>query len=65
MNPIRLKDGFYIEVCERGAKTGMKIRSDSEINMQAAAERYNYSKKVVILGEYKDGVPVVAKTSTK
>lgn len=56
MSPIRLKDGFYIEVIDKGAKTGMKIRSDSKIIMQATADRYSGSKKVVILGEYKDGV---------
>lgn len=59
VRPVRLKDGFYIEVFEKGSKTGMKIRSDSKPNMQAAADRYNSSKKVVILGEYRDGVPFV------
>jgi len=65
VSPVRLKDGFYIEVYEKGSKTGMKIRSETKKNMEDAADRYNSSKKVVILGEYKDGVPIVGKAHNK
>ena len=59
VSPVRLKDGFYIELFEKGSKTGMKIRSESKMIMEATADRYTNSKKVVILGEYRDGVPFV------
>jgi hypothetical protein len=58
VSPVRLKDGFYIEVYEKGSKSGMKIRSDTKKNMETTADRYIQSKRVVVLGEYKDGVPV-------
>ncbi len=53
---VRLKNGFYIEVADKGAKTGMKIRSDSRSAMEDTAGRYAKYKKVSILGEYKDGI---------
>ncbi|MEI9909272.1 MAG: hypothetical protein WDO71_06210 [Bacteroidota bacterium] len=54
---IELKNGFYIEVCDKGVKKGMKIRSDSKQAMEDAASQYNKYKDVIILGEYKSGVP--------
>ena len=54
---VQLRDGFYIEVCDKGIKKGMKIRSDSKKTMEDAALLYSY-KEVNILGEYKNGVPV-------
>lgn len=57
---IRLKNGFYIEVSDMGAKTGMKIRSESKMAMEDIANRYAKYKKVSILGEYKDGIPFKA-----
>lgn len=51
---IRLKNGFYIEVYNKGEKKGMKIRSESKKTMEDTARLYKY-KEVVILGEYKDG----------
>jgi hypothetical protein len=54
---IQLKNGFYIEVCDKGMKKGMKIRSDSKQAMEDAASQYNKYKDVIILGEYKSGVP--------
>ena len=60
---IQLKNGFYIEIYEDGAKRGMKIRSENKRDMEAIASRYAGDKKVVILGEYKDGLPFTG-TST-
>lgn len=51
--PKRFKDGFYIEVRNKGANMGMKIHFDSEIEMKEAAQMYGSSKEVVILGEHK------------
>lgn len=65
VSPVRLKDGFYIEIYEKGSRSGMKIRSENKANMQATADRYTNSKKVVILGEYRDGIPFVEKAVTR
>jgi hypothetical protein len=55
--PVLLKDGYYIEVCDKGTKKGMKIRSESKQEMENAANQYAKYKKVIVLGEYKDGLP--------
>lgn len=52
--PKRFKDGFYIEVRNKGANAGMKIHFDTEHEMKGAAEMYTLNKKeVIILGEHK------------
>ena len=53
---VRLKNGFYIEVFDKGSKHGMKIRNESKYSMEVAAGHYTQFKQVVVLGEYKDGV---------
>jgi hypothetical protein len=55
---VQLKNGFYIEVCNKGMKKGMKIRSESKKAMEDAALLYSY-KDVIILGEFKNGVPFI------
>ena len=55
---VQLKNGFYIEVCNKGMKKGMKIRSESKKAMEDAATLYAY-KEVIILGEYKNGIPFI------
>jgi len=57
-SPVQLKNGFYIEVCNKGMKKGMKIRSENKKAMEDAARLYSY-KEVIILGEYKDGEPFI------
>ena len=57
VNPVQLRNGFYIEVCDKGVKKGMKIRSENKKDMEAAAALYGSYKDVTILGEYKAGVP--------
>jgi hypothetical protein len=54
---VQLKNGFYIEVCNKGFKRGVKIWSDSKKAMDEAASLYTGYKDVIILGEYKSGVP--------
>ena len=54
---LQLRNGFYIEVCNKGAKNGMKIRSESKKEMEDAAVLYGSYKDVHILGEYKAGIP--------
>jgi hypothetical protein len=53
--PVTLKDGFYIEVRNKGANSGIKIRSDNSESMLEAAKEYKKSKEVVVLGEHKKG----------
>ncbi|HLP49472.1 MAG TPA: hypothetical protein VK154_01170 [Chitinophagales bacterium] len=51
--PKRFKDGFYIEVRNKGANAGMKIHFDTQYEMEEAAAMYGKSKEVVVLGEHK------------
>ncbi len=56
--PIDFRDGFYIEIRNKGAQTGIKIRRDTEEEMMDAKKEYEKSKDVIILGEYKKGKKV-------
>jgi len=53
--PKKLKDGYYIEVRNTGATSGIKIRRDTEEEMDIAVKDYEKSKDVVILGESVNG----------
>ncbi|MCF8277758.1 MAG: hypothetical protein K9J17_13575 [Flavobacteriales bacterium] len=53
--PKKLKDGYYIEVRNTGAVSGIKIRRDTEDEMMLAVKDYEKSKEVVILGESVNG----------
>lgn len=55
---VQLKNGFYIEVCDKGVKKGMKIRSESKEAMMNAASQYANYKVVNILGEFRNGEPL-------
>ena len=46
-----LRDGYYIEVFNKGSKTGIKIRRDTEEEMKQAVKEYEKTKVVVVLGE--------------
>jgi hypothetical protein len=56
---VTLRDGFYIEIFDKGTKKGMKIRSEDQKAMEDIASRYAASKDVIVLGQFKDGVPFV------
>lgn len=53
--PKKLKDGYYIEVRNTGAASGIKIRRDTEAEMLLAVKDYEKSKEVVVLGESVNG----------
>ena len=54
--PVRLKDGFYIEVRNKGSKTGgVKIRRDTKAQMEQTIKDYERTKDVVVLGESRNG----------
>ena len=63
VSQVQLKNGFYIEVCNIGVKRGVKIRSESKKAMEEAASQYAKFKEVIILGEYKNGIPFVVPLS--
>jgi hypothetical protein len=55
--PVKLKNGFYIEVCPKGQKKGVKIWNASKSAMEINATEHAVFKEVIILGEFKDGIP--------
>jgi hypothetical protein len=59
ISEVHLKNGFYIEVCNKGFNKGVKIRSESKKAMEDTISLYTNYKEVIILGEYKNGVPFV------
>lgn len=63
--PTELRDGFYIEVRNKGSKNGIRIRRDTEKAMEIAITEYQRVKDVVVLGEYKNGKPLNEKKKKK
>lgn len=53
--PTKLKDGYYIEVRNKGSKSGIKIRRDSKEAMMTAIKDYERVKDVIVLGKSKNG----------
>lgn len=53
--PIKLKDGYYIEIRNKGANSGIKLFSSTEDQMQRTIKIYERTKDVVILGQSKNG----------
>jgi len=52
--PKKLKDGFYLEVKNQGAKGGIKIRRDNYDEMMLAKKNFERTKEVKVLGEVID-----------
>ncbi len=55
VKPIEFRNGFYIEVCNKGSKTGVKIVRDTKEEMMLAIKEYEKTKNIIILGEFKNG----------
>ena len=53
--PKKKKDGFYIEVRNKGAKSGTILIRDSYDAMMIAVKQYQNTKDVIILGERRNG----------
>jgi hypothetical protein len=53
--PKKKKDGFYIEIRNKGAKSGTIIIRDTPQAMMQAVKQYETTKDVIILGEHKNG----------
>jgi hypothetical protein len=57
--PKKKKDGFWLEVRNKGAKSGTILIRDSYVAMMQAAKQYETTKDVIIMGEHKNGKKVV------
>ncbi len=53
--PTALKDGYYIEIRNKGSKSGVKLYSGTKVQMERAIKMYERSKEVIILGESVNG----------
>lgn len=56
--PKKKKDGFWLEVRNKGAKSGMILIRESHDAMMQAAKQYQNTKDVIILGEHRNGKKV-------
>jgi len=63
--PKKLKDGFYLEVKNQGAKSGIKIRRDTFEEMMLAKKNFERTKEVKVLGEVVDDTFVDEKAKGK
>jgi len=61
--PKKKKDGFWLEIRNKGAKTGTIIIRDSRQAMMQAVKQYENTKDVIILGEHKNGKRVEEATT--
>lgn len=53
--PKKFRDGFYIEVKNKGEKSGIVIVRNTKEEMLQAVADYSKTKEVIILGESKNG----------
>lgn len=56
--PKKKKDGWYVEIRNKGAKSGTILIRDSYEAMMQAAKQYEMTKDVILLGEHKNGKKV-------
>ena len=56
--PKKLKDGFYIEVRNKRAASGVKVRRDTRAQMELAIKEYERTKEIIVIGEIKNGKPI-------
>jgi hypothetical protein len=57
--PKKKKDGFWLEVRNKGADSGTILIRDTYEAMMQAAKMYQNTKDVIILGEHRNGKKVV------
>ena len=53
--PAKLKDGYYIELRNKGASSGIRIQRDTKEQMEYAMIDYQRTKDVVYLGQVLNG----------
>ncbi len=52
---VKLRDGFYIEIRQKGSPKGTKIRRDSYEQIQLAIKQYKNAYTVHYIGEMRNG----------
>ena len=52
--PKQLRDGFYIEVRNKRAASGVNVRRASKKPMMQAIKEYERAKEIIVLGEFKN-----------
>ncbi|MBS0000926.1 MAG: hypothetical protein KFF73_18225 [Cyclobacteriaceae bacterium] len=58
---VNLKDGYYIEVCNIGANSGIKIRRDTLEGIQIALKKYKKFYDVNYMGKIENGKKIIEK----
>ena len=53
--PIKFRDGFYIEIRNKGQNAGIKLHRETKDQMLRTIKEYELTKEVIILGESKNG----------
>lgn len=53
--PIKFRDGFYLEIRNKGANSGIKLHRTTREQMLRTIKDYEQTKDVIILGESKNG----------
>ncbi len=53
--PAKLKDGYYLELRNKGASTGIRIQRDTKEQVDFAIKDYQKTKEVIYLGHVKNG----------
>jgi hypothetical protein len=56
--PKKKKDGFWLDIRNKGANSGVIIIRDTYEAMMQAARQYQITKDVIILGEHRNGKKV-------
>lgn len=53
--PARLKEGYYLELCNKGSNSGVKLRKETMEEIELAIKQYERVKTVTYLGHLKGG----------
>lgn len=63
--PVKLKEGFYIELRTKGSGSAIKIRRDTREEIDIATKQYEKSKMVTYLGQVEAGKWIDGKNKGK
>ena len=53
--PIKFRDGFYLEIRNKGENSGIKLHRETEEHMLRTIKDYEKTKEIIILGESRNG----------
>lgn len=53
--PIKFRDGFYLEIRNKGANAGIKLHRHTKEQMLETIKNYELTKEIIILGESRNG----------